>query len=157
MRDNVEQEIREARQQAISQHRQALGELITTLSARMIREATDDNFQEASIERFVEQLAALPEEEYRQAVGEAVGEAVEEALHAQLVSTRELSADVRAEIEAQIAKLAGQPVEIAYRIDPSLVAGAKLRFGDIMIDGSLAGQLERLRERYVSELEQDLA
>jgi len=146
MRENVEREIREARQQAILQHRQALGERITTLSARMIREATGDDFQEASMQRFVEQLATLPEEEYRQAA--------EEELRAQLVSARELPAERRAKIEAQVGKLAGQPVEIAYRIDPSLVAGATLRLGDVMIDGSLAGQLERLRERYMSELEQ---
>lgn len=150
MRENVEREIREARQQAIWQHRQALGELITTLSARMIREATSDGFQEASMERFIEQLATLPEEEYRQAAEETA----EEKLRAQLVSARELPAERRAKIQAQVKTLAGQPVEIAYRIDPSLVAGATLRFGDVMIDGSLAGQLERLRERYVSELEQ---
>ncbi|HUT20396.1 MAG TPA: F0F1 ATP synthase subunit delta, partial [Anaerolineae bacterium] len=108
--------------------------------------ATGDDFQEASMQRFVEQLATLPEEEYRQAA--------EEELRAQLVSARELPAERRAKIEAQVGKLAGQPVEIAYRIDPSLVAGATLRLGDVMIDGSLAGQLERLRERYMSELEQ---
>jgi F-type H+-transporting ATPase subunit b len=150
MRENVEREIREARQQAILQHRQALGERITTLSARMIREATGDGFQEASMQQFVEQLAILPEEEYRQAAEETAGE----ELRAQLVSARELPAERREQIEAQVGKLAGQPVEIAYRIDPSLVAGATLRLGDVMIDGSLAGQLERLRERYMSELEQ---
>jgi F-type H+-transporting ATPase subunit b len=150
MRENVEREIREARQQEISQHRRTLGELITTLSARMISEATDHDFQEASMEQFIERLGTLQEGEYHQAVGETA----EEALLAQVVSAHELSAERQAQIEAEVERLAGQPVEIVYRIDPSLVAGATLRFGDVMIDGSLAGQLERLRERYVSELEQ---
>jgi F-type H+-transporting ATPase subunit b len=150
MRSNADNEIREARQQAILQHRQALGQLITDLSARMIGEATSDRFQEGALEQFVRRLAALPEEEYRQAI--RLG--TEEEVRVELVSAHELEQERRAQIEAQVEELAGQPIEIAYRVDPSLVAGAMLRFGDMMIDGSLTGQLERLRERYMAELEQ---
>jgi len=32
------------------------------------------------------------------------------------------------------------------------VAGATLRFGDLVIDGSVAGQLRELNERYIREL-----
>jgi F-type H+-transporting ATPase subunit b len=150
MRGNADNEIREARQQAVFQHRQALGQLITSLSARMIREATSDGFQEGALEQFIKRLAALPEEEYRQA--KQLG--TEDEVRVELVSAHEMEPGRRARIEAQVKELAGQPIEIAYRVDPSLVAGATLRFGDLVIDGSLAGQLERLRERYMAELEQ---
>ncbi|MFN2130131.1 MAG: F0F1 ATP synthase subunit delta [Anaerolineae bacterium] len=150
MRTNAENEIREARRQAILQHRQALGQLITDLSARMIDEATSDRFREGALEQFVRQLAALPEEEYRQTM--QLG--TEEQVRVELVSAYDMEDGRRAQIEAQVEGLAGQPIEIAYRVDPSLVAGAMLRFGDLMIDGSLIGQLERLRERYMAELEQ---
>jgi F0F1-type ATP synthase delta subunit len=50
--------------------------------------------------------------------------------------------------------LTGQPVEVKYRVDPSLVAGATLRFGDVLIDGSVAGQLDHLKEQYMADLEQ---
>jgi F-type H+-transporting ATPase subunit b len=149
MRSNAENEMREARQQAVVQHRQALGQLITTLSARMIREATSDGFQEGALEQFVKRLSALPQEEYHQAIQSGT----EEEVRAELVSAHEMEPGRRAQIEAQVEELAGQPIEIAYRVDPSLVAGATLRFGDLVIDGSLAGQLERLRERYMTELE----
>jgi F-type H+-transporting ATPase subunit b len=150
MRSNAENEIREARHQAILQHRQALGQLITDLSARMIDEATSDGFQEGALEQFVRRLAALPEEDYRQAV--QLG--TEEEVRVELVSACEMDSERRAQIDAQVEELAGQPIEISYRVDPDLVAGAMLRFGDLMIDGSLTGQLERLREHYMAELEQ---
>jgi F-type H+-transporting ATPase subunit b len=150
MRSNAENEIREARQQAILQHRQALGQLITDLSARMICEATSDDFQEGALEQFVKRLSALPEADYRQALQLDT----EEEVRVELVSAHELERERRVQIEAQVEELAGQSIEIAYRVDPALVAGAMLRFGDLMIDGSLTGQLERLRERYMAELEQ---
>jgi F0F1-type ATP synthase delta subunit len=40
-----------------------------------------------------------------------------------------------------------------YKVDPSLIAGATMRFGDIVVDGSLAGQLQALGERYIESLE----
>ena len=119
----------------------------------MITEAAGRAFQDASIEQFIARLGALEEQAYRQAAGEAQ----EEALLAQVVSAHDLPAERRAQIEAHVHRLAGQPVEIVYRTDPSLVAGVTLRFADVMIDGSVAGQLEQLRERYVSELKQGAA
>jgi hypothetical protein len=153
MRENVEREIREARQQEISQHRRSLGELITRLSARMISESTDHAFQQASIEQFIAQLSALEDQKYYQAAGETE----EEAILAQVVSAHELAAEHQSQIDVQVQRLAGQPVEIVYQTDPSLIAGATLRFGDVLIDGSIAGQLEHLRERYASQLDQGIA
>ena len=153
IRDKAQAEIEESRQQAIYQHRHELGRLVTALSARMIRESTGETFQKASIEKFVDQLAALPVEDYRQTLGE--GEV--ELLHAQLVSARELDAGEAARIEEMVRHVADQPIEVIYKVDPSLIAGASVRFGDVVIDGSVAGQLENLKERYTVELEQSAA
>jgi F-type H+-transporting ATPase subunit b len=149
MRDNAEREIREVRQQEVAQHRKALGDLVTRLSAQLISESTDRAFQQASIEQFIERLGTLEDERYHQATGETE----EEAVLAQVVSAQELPTEPRAQLEREVLRLAGQPAEIVYRVDPSLVAGATLRFGDVLIDGSVAGQLEQLRQNYVSELE----
>ena len=49
-------------------------------------------------------------------------------------------------------------VEVRYKVDPSLIAGATMRFGDVVIDGSLAGPVAD-PERAVrsSELEHERA
>jgi F-type H+-transporting ATPase subunit b len=150
MREKAQREIEEARQQAVYQHRRELGRLVTALSARMIRESGGEAFQEASIDRFIAQLAALPEDEYRQTLEGSDAEVV----HAQLVSAQPLSDAAMTRIAERMRQMAGQPVEVKRQVDASLVAGATIRFGDTMIDGSLAGQLQHLKERYVAELEQ---
>lgn len=44
-----------------------------------------------------------------------------------------------------IAKRLGCEVRVEWQTDPTLVAGALIRAGDLVIDGSLSGELERLR------------
>jgi F0F1-type ATP synthase delta subunit len=41
-----------------------------------------------------------------------------------------------------------------HKVNSALIAGATIRFGDTMIDGSLEGQLDKLRAQYVRELGQ---
>ena len=150
MREKAQAETQEARQQAVYQHRRELGQLVTTLSARMMRESAGDAFQRASVEGFIERLDALPADEYRQTLDATKTEMV----YVQLVSAQELDTDSLAHIEKQVRAMVGQPVEVQLKIDPSLVAGATVRFGDVVIDGSLAGQLQHLKEQYMVELEQ---
>jgi F-type H+-transporting ATPase subunit delta len=44
------------------------------------------------------------------------------------------------------AKLGGEPV-FRLRVDPALVAGAVVRIGDTVYDGSIANQLNVLRQQ----------
>lgn len=46
-----------------------------------------------------------------------------------------------------IAKRLSRQVEIVWRTDESLVAGALITAGDLVIDGSVRGELERMRAR----------
>jgi F-type H+-transporting ATPase subunit b len=153
MRDKATSELEEARQHAIYQHRRELGRLVTTLSARLMREAGGDAFQRTNIEQFVERLSALSADEYRHRL-EASNV---EVLQVQLVSASEVDADNLSRIEGRIQEITQQPTEMIHKVDPSLVAGATVRFGDIVIDGSLAGQLLGLNERYISDLGQGTA
>ncbi len=43
-------------------------------------------------------------------------------------------------------KLEGEPI-IEQRVDPSLIGGAVLRVGDMIYDGSIANQLQKLRKK----------
>ena len=51
-----------------------------------------------------------------------------------------------------LSSLLEKEVRLESRVDPSLIGGALVRFGDHLIDGSLRGQLALLRERLVEEL-----
>ena len=69
---------------------------------------------------------------------------------AQVISARELGADERRLLEAQIAKTTGKTVRARYLQDSSLMGGAIVRVGSTIYDGSVRGQLQKLREQLAS-------
>jgi len=65
---------------------------------------------------------------------------------AEITSARELGAGEKREFEAQVGKLTGKKVRARYGQDASLLGGAMVRVGSTIYDGSVKGQLERIRE-----------
>jgi len=65
---------------------------------------------------------------------------------AQITSVRELGDKEKREFEAQVQKLTGKKVRAHYGHDASLLGGAVVRIGSTIYDGSVKGQLERLKE-----------
>ena len=57
--------------------------------------------------------------------------------------------EVRA-LTSRLEQLTGGRVELDLRVDPSILGGLVVRVGDRLIDGSVRGRLERLRNRLVS-------
>jgi F-type H+-transporting ATPase subunit delta len=48
-------------------------------------------------------------------------------------------------LEAQLSRLAGKKTRLRYTTDPALVGGVVAKVGSKVYDGSVRGQLERLR------------
>jgi len=65
---------------------------------------------------------------------------------AQIFSSRELSDAEKREFEMQVQKLTGKKVRAQYDKDASLLGGAVVRIGSTIYDGSVKGQLQRLKE-----------
>jgi F-type H+-transporting ATPase subunit delta len=65
---------------------------------------------------------------------------------AQIFSVRELDEAEKRGLEAQIEKTTGKKVRARYALDPSLLGGAVVRVGSTIYDGSVKGQLEKMRE-----------
>ena len=65
---------------------------------------------------------------------------------AQISSARELSAAEKRALEAQVEKATGKKVRAQYGLDASLLGGAVVRVGSTIYDGSVKGQLERIKE-----------
>jgi F-type H+-transporting ATPase subunit delta len=57
--------------------------------------------------------------------------------------------DIRA-LTARMEQFTGGHVELDLQVDPSLLGGLVVRVGDRLIDGSVRGRLERLRNQLVS-------
>jgi len=65
---------------------------------------------------------------------------------AQITSARLLGDAEKQEFETQVGKLTGKKVRAHYHEDQSLLGGAVVRVGSTIYDGSVKGQLERMKE-----------
>jgi F-type H+-transporting ATPase subunit delta len=68
---------------------------------------------------------------------------------AQVSSARQLSDPEKQMLEAEIAKMTGKKVRARYQQDSSLLGGAVVQVGSTIYDGSVKGQLEKIREQLV--------
>lgn len=66
---------------------------------------------------------------------------------AQITSARDLSEPEKRSLETQVAKLTGKKVRASYARDAAILGGAVVRVGSTIYDGSVLGQLERIREQ----------
>jgi len=69
---------------------------------------------------------------------------------AEVISARELGAEEKRMLETQIAKTTGKTVRAHYLQDPAVMGGAIVRVGSTIYDGSVRGQLQKLREQLAS-------
>jgi len=68
---------------------------------------------------------------------------------AQVSSARQLSDPEKQMLEVEIAKMTGKKVRARYAQDASLLGGAVVQLGSTIYDGSVKGQLDRIREQLV--------
>jgi len=68
----------------------------------------------------------------------------EKVVEAQVVSAFPMSKDQEKALTAALKKRMGREVKLTCSTDESLIGGAVVRAGDLVIDGSVTGQLHRL-------------
>lgn len=115
-----------------------LVELLGGLSAHAAGEG-GKNFLKALAEN--RRLALLPE---IAAQFETLRADVEGIVDVEVTAAREIAAPQEKKLTAALAKRLGREVRLHTRIDAALLGGAIVRAGDLVIDGSLKGRLERL-------------
>ena len=117
------------------------------------RKLLDAIVERESIERPVRNLVAVLIDHRRLPFLSRIIEQLEKELdarlgftEAQISSARELAEAERRTLESQIAKTTGKKVRASYGLDPSLLGGAVVRIGSTIYDGSVKGQLEKIKE-----------
>ena len=76
---------------------------------------------------------------------------MEGVARADVTSARELNERERKQLRTVLERLSGRRVEANYELDPALIAGAVVRVGSTIYDGSVRMQLERLRIKLESQ------
>ncbi|HJO39680.1 MAG: ATP synthase F1 subunit delta [Vicinamibacterales bacterium] len=71
-------------------------------------------------------------------------------VHAEVTTAVTLTADRRDAVARRLGEATGKQVSIDARVDPSIIGGVVAKIGSTVYDGSVARQLERLREQLES-------
>lgn len=106
------------------------------LAGRLLLQLAPGEVDRVLCERLVDTLGESKGELRRQ-IGDI--EAVE------VIGAKEPGEALLDPLRKLLTEVAGSPVSIESSTDPSLLAGAVVRFGDTVFDGSVAGQLEAFR------------
>lgn len=117
------------------------------------RNLLDAIVQREGIEKHVRNLVAVLIDHRRTHFLGRITEQLEKELdarmgfaEAQVTSARELGDPEKRVLEAQIEKVTGKKVRARFGLDASLLGGAVVRIGSTIYDGSVKGQLERIKE-----------
>jgi F-type H+-transporting ATPase subunit delta len=117
------------------------------------RRLLDAIVQREGIEKHVRNLIAVLIDHRRVHFLESITEQLEKELdarmgfaEAQITSARELGDAEKRALEAQVEKVTGKKVRAKFGLDASLLGGAIVRVGSTIYDGSVKGQLERIKE-----------
>lgn len=88
--------------------------------------------------QFFERIIDAFEQELNQRLGFA---------EAEVTSARELNDAEKRALETQVEKLTGKKVRARYSRDRSILGGAIIKVGSTIYDGSVLGQLHKIREQ----------
>lgn len=94
--------------------------------------------------RRVEMLPQIARE-FRRLYNQQVGIVEATAVSAAPLDEQELAA-----LRSRLEQMTGGKIELDTKVDASLLGGIQVRLGDLLIDGSVRGRLERLRNRLAS-------
>ena len=72
-------------------------------------------------------------------------------VEAKIASARTLADGERDALTSALAKMTGKQVRGSFSVDPELMGGATARVGSKIYDGSVRGQLDRLRRKLSAE------
>ena len=161
-RQEAEEVIGEARAQAhreryqlISQHYEAVLDAILDVSGRLVGRVVPDAGHDALVSQLSERIYQLGRESMAQ-VETFRRSLVGREADALLTTARPLSPEQQGQLARTLTALADRHVNLRIEQDPELVAGLRVRMGDMMIDNSIGGELERLRDAVRHVLEERL-
>lgn len=120
--------------------------------AKLGVDQTAGDFFKLLIEHNRVQLLPRIQQAFSEELGKLAGEYT-----AVVETARPLTTDQKERLAQVLANAFGGVVHVHQRIEPGLLAGARIKVGDRTFDGSVLGKLERLRYRLAACGPEDLA
>jgi F-type H+-transporting ATPase subunit b len=137
-REATLREVTEERARMLGDLRGQVAVLAIAAAQRLIGETLDDKRQHALLKEFFSgvktgKVVALEGTEFT-------------GSSAEVTSALPLTAEEQAQVKKDVLAKIGKQATVAFRVDPSILGGLVIRVGDKVVDGSVAGKLESLRQ-----------
>jgi len=124
------------------------GQKVKLLDAIVSREGISGevrNFIAVLIDNRRIPFLALIEKQFEQELNERMG-----FVEAGITTAKKLNPEARHNLETQVETMTGKKVRANYKLDESLLGGVVVRIGSTIYNGSVKGQLEKIREQLVT-------
>jgi len=131
-------EAEQARSAALGELRGQVAALAIAAAQKLIGESLDEKRQRHLVEEF---FSGIKDGRVLVLEGEAL-----QGASAEVTSALPLTEAEQATVSKQLAKPLGAGASLSFRVDPAILGGLVIRVGDKVIDGSVAGKLEGLRQ-----------
>lgn len=138
IRENAAAEAEHAKEEALGELRGQITSLAMAAAQKLIGEALDEQRQRALIADFFSGVEA----------GKVVvleGEKVS-GQSAEVTSAVPLTDEEQERVKQDVLEKLGGAATVSFKVDPSILGGLVVRVGDRVLDGSVAGKLENMRQ-----------
>ena len=155
MLGDAREDVQQMRQQAVDEFHEELINAILDVGREMIGQAAPPEMHDIMVAELSDRIWEMGRTEmervraFRQSLGERTPTA-------RVTTAESLSAEQQGELARTLTALADRNVDIEVEVDPSLAAGMRVRLGDMVVDNSIAGRLEELREQASRTLKERL-
>jgi len=138
IRERVAQEAQHAKEEALGELRGQIAALAMAAAQKLIGDALDEKRQRSLIDDFFSGVKS----------GKVVvleGEQVSGA-SADVTSAVPLTDKEQEQVKEDVLAKLGGSATVSFKVDPSILGGLIIRVGDKILDGSVAGKLENMRQ-----------
>ncbi|HWQ83578.1 MAG TPA: F0F1 ATP synthase subunit B [Anaerolineales bacterium] len=137
IKDNAQAEIAQERNQILADVRGQVAALAMSATQKLLGEALDEKRQRALIDEFFSGVKAGKVTILESGMA---GDAVE------VTSALPLTESERQAVETDVLSKIGTQAAVTFRIDPGILGGLVVKVGDKILDGSVAGKLDTMRQ-----------
>lgn len=137
-RDNALAEVHQERDRVLSEVRGQIAALSIAATQKLIGESLDEKRQHALLNEF---FSGVRSGKVTVLDGETVSGGA-----AEVTSALPLTDDEQQAVKTDVLSKLGNSASVTFRVDPSILGGLVVRVGDRVVDGSVAGQLQGLRQ-----------
>ena len=131
------------RERILRELRGQVAVLAVAAAQKLIGETLDEKRQHALLNEFFSGVKSGKVTILDEAEGLATAPAAE------VISALPLTEEEQEVIKKDILAKVGADTKVTFTVDPSIMGGIVIRIGDKVLDGSVSGQLQELRERLI--------